>query len=333
MKKIFPCVLLCAAVMLASCSKDNDPEEEPIVPVSGVTIDQNTLSLVAGTTGTLVATVAPEDVTDKTVTWATADAAIATVSDAGVVTAVKVGTTTVTVTSKADATKKATCTVTVTKTVVNVSGVTLDKSTASIEIGKSESLVVTVAPVDATDKSVTWATSDAAIATVSDAGVVTALKAGTATITVASNADATKKATCIVTVTASGEIGFGPNLVKNAGFEEWSDGKPVSWSVFDGTCQAYTSNPMTGQYSANLSQNAKTGQYVNGLTENKQYRVTCDYKIIRPGDKAGQSFRPWLRWQRYVSSTDKAWLDPINDEEKQKMMGDYVPDGSGEWMN
>ena len=82
---------------------------------------------------------------------------------------------------------------------VAVTSVTLDKTEAALNIGESVTLTATVAPDDATDKTVTWTSSDATVATVSDEGVVTAVAAGTATITVTTT-DGAKTATCTVTV-------------------------------------------------------------------------------------------------------------------------------------
>lgn len=83
-------------------------------------------------------------------------------------------------------------------TTVEVTSVTLDKTTASVEVGKATTLTATVAPTDATNKTITWTSSDTSIATVSN-GTVTGVKAGTATITAKAG---TKSATCTVTVTA-----------------------------------------------------------------------------------------------------------------------------------
>ncbi|MDY2807678.1 MAG: Ig-like domain-containing protein, partial [Oscillospiraceae bacterium] len=83
-------------------------------PVSGVTLNQNSLNLKPGDTATLVATVAPDDADDKTLTWESNDTNVVTVSN-GAVTAVGAGSATITVTSAADNTKTATCAVTVAK--------------------------------------------------------------------------------------------------------------------------------------------------------------------------------------------------------------------------
>lgn len=190
-------------LLMSACSKDETSEPEPPkkVSVTGVTLKAAT-SIEAGKTETLTATVAPANATDKSVTWSTSDATVATVSE-GVVTGVKAGTATITV-KTTDGAKTATCAVTVTAlAVVKVTGVTLNKTATSIAVGKTETLIATVAPADATDKSVTWNTSDAAVATVSAAGVVTGVKAGTATITVTTT-DGMKTATCTITVTSGG---------------------------------------------------------------------------------------------------------------------------------
>lgn len=87
---------------------------------------------------------------------------------------------------------------------IAVTGVTLDKSTASIDVGASTKLTATVAPSNATDKGVTWTSSAPAVATVEGSGKVTAVKAGTADITVTTK-DGSKTATCVLTVTAPPE--------------------------------------------------------------------------------------------------------------------------------
>jgi subtilisin family serine protease len=89
------------------------------IPVSGVTLNEASKSLVAGTSFTLAATVSPFNATDKTVTWSSSNAAVATVSTSGKVTAVNAGSATITVTTK-DGAKWATCAVTVTASPVLV---------------------------------------------------------------------------------------------------------------------------------------------------------------------------------------------------------------------
>lgn len=196
MKRIFSLMLLCAAVVLAFGCKD-DKNEPEITPVDKVTVSKVALALEVGGTETLTAVITPENAVSKAVTWSTSDAAIATVSDAGLVTAVKAGKVTITVASTVDKTKTATCEVTVSSKVVAVTGITLDATTANLLIGKTRTLVATVAPDGATDKTIAWSTSDETIATVDATGLVTAVKVGTATITATAGE---KTATCEVEV-------------------------------------------------------------------------------------------------------------------------------------
>ena len=137
----------------------------------------------------------PDNATDKTVTWSTSDASVASVSN-GVVTAKKVGT--ATITAKAGD-KSATCAVTVAAT--PVTSVTLNRTSATLKVNETVTLTATVKPDDATDKTVTWSTSDANVASVSN-GVVTAKKVGTATITAEAGG---KTAVCTITVTGDGD--------------------------------------------------------------------------------------------------------------------------------
>ena len=156
--------------------------EPTVVDVTGVTLSDSTATITAGQTKTLTATVAPENATDKTVSWSSSDGAVATVED-GVVTAVAAGTATITVTTT-DGGFTATCAVTVEAATVAVTGVTVSPKTDTIAVSDTITLTATVAPENATNKAVTWSSSDDAIATVTDAGVVEGKSAGTATITV-----------------------------------------------------------------------------------------------------------------------------------------------------
>ena len=166
-----------------------------IIYATSITLDKTELELTEGESATLAATVAPENVTDPTVRWASSDEAVATV-DGGVVTAVSPGTATVTATCGS---VSAECAITVLKKVIPVSGITLDKTVLELAEGESADLTATVAPEDATDKTVTWSSSNEAVATVSADGLVKAVAGGEATITAAAG-DCT--ATCKVTVAA-----------------------------------------------------------------------------------------------------------------------------------
>ena len=160
---------------------------------TGVALDKSTLPMKVGSSLSLTATVYPSDAADKSVTWSSSNTSIATVSGSGVVTAVGAGTAIITAKTN-DGNYTAGCTVTV---ILHQTGVALDKSTLSLEIGDNSTLTVMVSP--AIGKSVTWSSSNTSVATVSSNGVVTAVNAGTATIT-AKTIDGGYEANCTVTV-------------------------------------------------------------------------------------------------------------------------------------
>ena len=162
------------------------------VPSTAVKLNITYASLEITTTLSLKATVTPADSTD-TVTWSSSNPAVAAVSSRGFVTAVKPGT--ATVTAKTTGGKSATCTITV---LPSVSSVKMNKSSTVIESGKSETLKATAYPTNAARRSLTWSSSNTAVATVSSSGKVTGKKAGYATIT--AKTPNGKKATCKVRV-------------------------------------------------------------------------------------------------------------------------------------
>ncbi len=169
-------------------------DELAIFPVTGVYLSQTELSLEKGKTATLTATVAPQDATNKKVTWSSNNTQVATVEE-GTVTAVSEGNATITVTTE-DGNHTATCEVSV---IIPVTGVSLSQTELSLEKGKTATLTATVAPSDAPNKKVTWSSNNTQVATVED-GTVTAVSEGNATITVTTE-DGKHTATCSVTVT------------------------------------------------------------------------------------------------------------------------------------
>ena len=172
------------------------------VSVTGVTIaGAATRNMTPGNTLSLTATVNPANATNQSVTWTSSNPAVAMVSANGTVTAVSAGTATITVTT-ADGNRTASVAVTVTAPTVSVTGVTIGgAATRNMTTGNTLSLSATVNPANATNRNVTWTSSNPAVATVSANGTVTAVSAGTATITVRT-ADGNHTASVAVTVTA-----------------------------------------------------------------------------------------------------------------------------------
>lgn len=171
------------------------------VSVTGVTLDKSSNSLAAGGTFKLTATVSPDNATNKTVSWISSNPSVATVDQTGNVTAVAAGNAIITATT-ADGSKTAQCPITVTAANANPVSVTelnLDKNSAKVELGKSITIGAKVLPENATNKNVTWSSSDKNIATVDASGKVTGVKEGTVTIT-ATTQDGNISKECKVTV-------------------------------------------------------------------------------------------------------------------------------------
>ena len=188
-------------ITLAAPSVTGGWKDASTVSVTGVTLNKIVLKLYTGDSETLKATITPANATFKYVTWKSSNPAVATVDANGKVTAKSLGMADITVTTK-DGGYTATCRVGVVRRPggnVSVTGVTLNKTTLKLGKGASETLTATVAPTNATNKKVTWTSSDPAVATVDASGKVTGVANGTATITVTTE-DGGYTATCAVEV-------------------------------------------------------------------------------------------------------------------------------------
>ena len=172
--------------------------------VTGVTLNKASTKIALNATDhteTLIATVNPAGASKKTVTWTSSDNSVATVDSNGKVTAVSVGTATITVTTD-DGGYTATCDVEVYNA---VTGVSLNKTSETIDGSSTLDLTATISPLNATNQNITWTSSDDNIATVSSTGTYTArvsptgTKSGVVTITVTTE-DGNYHAECTVKV-------------------------------------------------------------------------------------------------------------------------------------
>ncbi|MEE0654234.1 MAG: Ig-like domain-containing protein, partial [Bifidobacterium criceti] len=181
----------------------------PVVPVTSVVINSNDFSIQEGASKKLAATVLPANATNPTVTWTSSNTAVATVASDGTVRGVKSGIAKITATADG---KSASVTITVTKgddptpvvpvESVSVSGIGVSGGAASINVGAGLNLNATVLPNNATDRTVTWSTSNASVASVAN-GTVRGIKAGNAVITATAG---NKSASIIVTVEDNGAV-------------------------------------------------------------------------------------------------------------------------------
>ena len=104
----FFCYLAVVAVLFTACKKDKEVTGVTITDVTGVTLNDKELFLAPNDTVTLIATVQPDDATNKTITWTSSNPTVATVNSNGLVTALTDGKTTITATAQ-DSNKKTTC--------------------------------------------------------------------------------------------------------------------------------------------------------------------------------------------------------------------------------
>ena len=139
--------------------------------------------------------------------------------------------------------------------VISVTGVLLDESSITLDVGGSKTLAATVTPENATNKKVRWTSDNETVATVSEDGVVTAVAGGTAVIT-ATTHDGLFTATCTVTVNA-------PDAAPSITTDTLPDGKVgEAYShtlTADGTAPITWSND-SGKLPAGLSLNENTGE-------------------------------------------------------------------------
>lgn len=169
------------------------------VPVTGVSVNPAELTVLVGNTSQLVADIKPVNATNKGVTWSTNNYSVASVnSSTGVITAKNAGTAIITA-KTADGGYTSTCRVTVVTAPIAVTGIKLNQSSAVIYAGEVFRLIETVSPSNATNKNVTWESTDTNVVTVSDSGFVTAIAKGTAEVKVRTE-DGGFVAICLVNV-------------------------------------------------------------------------------------------------------------------------------------
>lgn len=268
----------------AQCSVSVNP-----IKVTAVELSQTSMELLPGESYVLTATVYPENATDKTVTWSSSDTDIAIVAD-GMVTAVAVGSAIVTAQS---GNVKAECTVTVNP--IEVTSVGLSRTSVELLPGESVELTAAVYPENATDKTVTWSSSNTEVATVVD-GKITAVAAGSAVITAQAG---NVKAECSVTVTVIdvtsirisrtfATLSTGETLELTASVEpENATYKDIAWSSSDTGVATVTDGKVTAVAAGSV---VITAAASNGLT------ASCRINVVKGPDAGGSEGTGEIEW-------------------------------------
>ena len=166
-------------------------------PVTGLRMNRASASIKRGGSISLGAVVSPWDASNKSVTWRSSNTRVATVDSRGTVRAVGKGTASITATAKDGSGKRSFCTITVTQP---VTGISLNRTSASMKTGNTLSLSASVSPLSANNRGLTWKSSNTSVVTVNSTGQVKAVGRGTATITAVANDGSGKKAACSITV-------------------------------------------------------------------------------------------------------------------------------------
>ena len=165
-------------------------------PVSAITLDVVKATIARTQRFKLSVTIAPVTASNKKVSWKSSNPKVASVSSSGVVTGKAGGTAIITCTAKDGSGVTASCTVTVTP--IYPSGIKISKAALALKTGKTATLKASVKPSNTDFKTVTWSSSNTAVATVDAKGRVKAIAPGTAVISAATSSGQT--ATCTVTV-------------------------------------------------------------------------------------------------------------------------------------
>lgn len=210
------------------------------VKVSGLSLDKQSLEILVGTNATLNKTITPSNATNKDVIWNSSDSSIVSVDQNGIITAKKQGTVTITASTHEYRSK---CIVTVVKSIA-LKSISINKPTLTIKEQSTEKLDIIYSPSNATNKKVTWKSSNNNIATVDQNGKVTGIKPGSATITAVSN-DGGFVATTKVTIEALSKkvtevtldkkeitLIAGENIQINATISpDYAENKEVTWTT------------------------------------------------------------------------------------------------------
>ena len=272
------------------------------VPVASVAVSPASASVQVGQTVQLAAT--PRDangnpLSGRAVSWASSNTAVATVSGSGLVTGVRAGTATITATSEGQG-----GTATITVSTVPVASVTVSPATASVQAGQTVQLAAT--PKDAngnplSGRTVTWASSNSAVATVGGSGLVTGVTAGSATITATSEG---KSGTSAITVTAPApapvasvtvtpapaSVPTGQTVQLTATLKDANGntltGRTVAWASNNTAVATVTGSGMVSGVTAGTASIAATSETVTGTSALTVTAAAASYVLVGAGDIA-----------------------------------------------
>ncbi len=243
----------------------------PRVDVTSVTLDKAKLDLTIGSSAKVNATVNPSNATDKTVTWTSSNPSVVTVDKNGNIKAVGIGSAKVTATAGG---KSASVEVTVKP--IEVSKVTVSPTSLNMTVGESKKAEATVEPANATDKTLTWESSDSSVVSVDQQGNIKALKSSNGkTITITVKSKNGKTATISVIVKSQDEINMekAKALMNPKTIQKANDN--VNYTATG--CTIVANNANTSDNKTTLVSGVATKVYrpVSATTVKVTYTITC----------------------------------------------------------
>ena len=277
-----------ATALVTVTQSDQTAPQQPsqvIINPTEIKLDKTSENVKIGTTVKLKATIIPNNASNTSITWTSSDNNIATVSD-GVVTGKKIGTTTIT--AKTYNGKVATAKIMVisdASAIVPVTSIKVSPTSTSIKVGSTVTISASITPENATEKQISWASSDNDIATVSSGGVVMGKKVGTVTITAKTASGRIATATVKITADTSNTIpATGIKLsaksatIKVGGTYRLTalveptnaTNRVIDWSSSDTNIAAVTGGIVTGKKAGIVTITAKTH---NGKTATAKITV------------------------------------------------------------
>ena len=283
---------------LTAVATDNDGDTSASSPVtviveyiavSGLTLAPDSASLGVGGAIRLTATVAPSNASNTQLIWSSSDTLVAKVNASGLVTGIAEGSAIIAVTTE-DGSYTANCSISVS---IPVTEIYLWPFFVSVIVDSTTQLTATVAPPDATNKNVSWSSSNTSIATVSSSGLVTGVKAGLAKISVTTE-DGAKTANCTVIVSANSTVS---TMDKNASSDIANSGLVIY------------PNPVTGHLKVILGKGSTEDASIQ-LFDNTG-RMILDLKpVAKENSLSMEGFPPGLYFIR-VSSGGKTLVQQI----------------------
>lgn len=258
-------------------------------PATGISLNKSVLELIEEESEQLIATVLPENASNKFVNWTSSDISVAMVSPDGTVYAIKPGQATIMATT-VDGGFVALCKVMVKAKVVVAESLVLSTTTATLTVGETLQLKASVFPENTTNKDIRWTSTNPDIADVSVSGLVSAIKEGDVQIIVSTTDGSNLSAICEISVNSQfvsiTQIAISPSSVRLAVGETFNleaqitptdaTNKIINWSSTNSsvvTVDSYGQLTAKGVGSATIIASSQDGSNLS---------ATCNVEVFEP---------------------------------------------------